>query len=100
MQVKSGQVIITTNCSHQVAGTTGKEGSVAEGQPARKAIHPTSDSRSVNVQVLCEIRGLSEAKIDKCLDAAKKVVQQHGWQSATQYASKVSLLKKTCQLEL
>jgi hypothetical protein len=40
-------------------------------------------------QVLCEIKGLSEAKVEKCVEAAKKIVLQFGWQSASQFASKV-----------
>lgn len=41
-------------------------------------------------QVLCEIKGLSEAKVEKCVDAAKKMVPQFGWQSASMFATKVN----------
>lgn len=45
---------------------------------------------SPSSQVLCEIKGLSEAKVEKCVEAAKKMVPQFGWQSASMFATKVS----------
>ena len=37
------------------------------------------------MQVLCQIKGLSEAKIEKMLEAAHKMVPTMGWQSARAY---------------
>ena len=37
------------------------------------------------LQVLCQIKGLSEAKIEKMLEAAHKMVPTMGWQSARAY---------------
>lgn len=44
---------------------------------------------AVGVQVLNQIKGLSEAKIDKMLEAARKLVPTMGWQSAMTYGQLV-----------
>ena len=46
------------------------------------------------MQVLNQIKGLSEAKIDKMLEAARKLVPTMGWQSAMTYGQIVNSL--TC----
>ena len=44
----------------------------------------------LHLQVLCQIKGLSEAKIEKMLEAAHKMVPTMGWQSARAYDQLVS----------
>ena len=44
------------------------------------------------MQVLNQIKGLSEAKIDKMLEAARKLVPTMGWQSAMTYGQIVNSL--------
>lgn len=42
------------------------------------------------MQKLADVKGLSEAKIEKMLEAARKLCAQFGWQSARQVESQVA----------
>ena len=42
-----------------------------------------------SLQRLTETKGLSEAKVEKALEAAKKMCANYGWQSATQIGVQV-----------
>ena len=57
----------------------------------------TALSRTVinigSVQRLTETKGLSEAKVEKALEAAKKMCANYGWQSATQIGVQVLLIR-------
>ncbi len=43
-------------------------------------------------QVLAQIKGLSEAKVDKLVDAAIKMVPSAGWTTASEYERLVQIL--------
>ena len=44
------------------------------------------------LQKLAEIKGLSDAKVEKLLDAARKLCSSYGWQTAKTMEIQVSLL--------
>lgn len=46
-------------------------------------------------QSLTEIKGLSDAKIEKMVEAARKCVPHHGWQTAAAVEKQVSTLVTT-----
>ena len=43
----------------------------------------------ITVQKLSDIKGLSEAKVEKLLDAARKLCTDYGWRSATRVEQQV-----------
>ena len=55
------------------------------------------DQYLCRLQVLCQIKGLSEAKIEKMLEAAHKMVPAMGWQSARAYDQ---LVRRTTCLDI
>ena len=45
-------------------------------------MHMILRERMLCVQKLAEIKGLSDAKVEKLLDAARKLCASYGWQTA------------------
>ena len=52
-------------------------------------LHLQAPADAATLQRLTETKGLSEAKIEKALEAAKKMCTNYGWQSATMIGAQV-----------
>ena len=55
-------------------------------------LHLQAPADAATLQRLTETKGLSEAKIEKALEAAKKMCTNYGWQSATMIGAQVRYL--------
>ena len=53
--------------------------------------HVPSNVSGIVVQKLSDIKGLSEAKVEKLLDAARKLCTDYGWRSATRVEQQVDM---------
>ena len=59
--------------------------------PTRRVRHAVCNGQHLAVsQTLTQIRGLSEAKVEKLVEAAKKMCPTMGWQTAMSFEQRVT----------